>query len=261
MAVDKKAAKAARKAAKSQGGGTGKKSKIGLIIALALVGVVGGFVLLTAFNVFELRDDIVMPFLRNVPLFGRLIPGAAEDDYDPATAALRTEQELRLKIEDLERQLAELEAETSGVLDAWGGLVGDLAESELELLRLRIMEELFALHIAEREQFEREIIEGNPDAFINWFQTMNPDRADEIYMELIADLVAGYRREHYLNMWSAMHPASIAGAIMAREMHLTDLPLLISVLRDFSYETSAAILQAIPDPEVRGALLTHTYVP
>ncbi|MCL2170431.1 MAG: hypothetical protein FWB74_10475, partial [Defluviitaleaceae bacterium] len=214
MAVDKKAAKAAKKAAKAQGQGTKKKSKVGLIIALALVGVVGAFVLLTAFNVFGLRDDIVMPFLRNVPLIGRFIPAAeGADDYDPAATALRTEQELRLHIEELERQMAELEAETSEAMAGLADLFGHLAENEIELMRLRALEEAFAQFMAEREQFEREVIENNPDAYINWFETMNPDRAEEIYQELIADMVAGYGREHYLNMWAEMHPASVAGAI------------------------------------------------
>jgi len=247
--ADKKAAKAAKKAAKGQE----KKGKVGLIILIAFIAVVGGFVLLTAFNVFGLRDDVVMPFLRNVPLIGSFIT----DADDPLVLAARREEELTERGTELETRIAQLEAQ----IESERAQVDEANRNMLELNRLREMERGHNEHLANREAFERALAEGNIDDFTEWFETIHEELAILIYEELTADTIAGYRRQHYLNVWAEMTPTAVSNAIMARDMVTTNMPLLVSVFRDMNARDVALILNALPDSDARGAILTHFYSP
>ena len=238
----------------------GKKSKIGLIILIAFVGLVVTFVALTALNVFGLRDNIVMPFLRNVPVIGNLI-NDPEGELDPLAAALlrvaELEEELRLR----DAEIARHEAEMLAMEEEWEEIIAYAFGSVVELMILREMAEDFEEFIINREIFERELAEGNPEAFENFFATMHPVLAETIFRELMAGRVAGLQREQYLDIWSAMSPAAVANIIMARDMTTTNMAMLVSIFRDLPYATVARILEAIPDSNQAGAIAAAMYVP
>ena len=247
---------------KTAAGGQEKKSKVGLIILLAFIGIIVIFVLLTAFNIFGMRDNVVMPALRNIPFVGSFVPDAPPfDESDPLAVAGRVEAELRAEIEDLQARINELEEETSDMVGEFTHIVNNAIESEVELDRLREMEEGHIEFLENREAFERAIIEENIDAFEEWITTAHPELVERIYTELIADRVAGEQRQHYLNVWSAMSASSVALSIVSRDMATTDMPLLVSVLRGLPPGTAANILDAIPDAVVRGAIMMHMYTP
>jgi len=243
-------------------GGQEKKGKIGLIILLAFVGVVGVFVLLTALNAFGLRDNVVMPFLRNVPFVGGFVPEAEPtDETDPSAIYGRTIAELEAQIAALQNEIDELQGDMEDMADEWFEAVVDALESSVELERLREIEESHAQFLADREAFERGVIEGDLEAFERYMETIHPDLIIEIYTNLMEERIAGLDRQHYLDVWAAMSPAAIARFIMARDMATTDMPLLVSVLRDLPPARSATIIDAIPDPNVAGAIVTHKFVP
>lgn len=247
---------------KAAAGGQEKKSKIGLIILLAFIGIVVIFVLLTAFNIFGMRDNVVMPILRNVPFVGSFVPDAPPyDESNPLAVANRVEAELRAEIEVLQERINELEEETSDMVGEFTNIVNNAIEDEVELNRLREMEEDQQEFLANREAFERAIIEENMYAFEEWIETAHPDLVERIFTELMAGRIAGEQRQHYINVWGAMPPAAVALAIVSRDMATTEMPLLVSVMRGLPYETAANILAAIPDPVVRGAVMAHMYTP
>jgi hypothetical protein len=82
----------------------------------------------------------------------------------------------------------------------------------------------------------------------------------DVYTELTADIVAGYRRQHYLNVWSAMSAAAVAQSIQAADLILTDMPLIVSVFRDLPHTTVAAILNNL-DPVTRALITVQMYTP
>ncbi|MDR2167850.1 MAG: hypothetical protein LBE35_08405 [Clostridiales bacterium] len=241
-----------------------KKGKAGLIALIAFVLVVGGLVAMVAFNVFGLRDNVVMPFLRNVPLVGDFVPGAEEVEggevYDPTIVLLEQIDELRAQNSGLQERLDVAENFVNSFEDDMTAMYNTISENELELERLREMERDHARIAANREAFERGVIEGNLDAFMEFFETVHPDLAEEIYTRETAHMVAGYRRQHYLDVWTVMSPIAIGRAIEADNMAATDMPLLVSVFRDLPEATVARILENVSEP-TRTAILRQMYTP
>ena len=147
-ATNKKAAKAAKK-----GKGGKKKGKGGLIVLLAFIVVVLGAVLLIAFNVFGLRDDVVMPLLRNTPVINKLIP----EDPDAQVSLAQKNIMLEEAMAALELQLAQPEAANDKLAGDLELIERALTLNDLELTRLREIESGQVAFANSRERFEREV--------------------------------------------------------------------------------------------------------
>ena len=245
-AVSKNAAKAAKKGKDGK-----KKGKAGLIILLAFIVVVLGAVLLTAFNVFGMRDDVVLPMLRNVPLVRNLIP----EEFDEETLSLMQINEgLEETIRDLETRLAQIETANSGLAGDLELAERALVLNELEIARLREIEAGQMAFVSRRAAFEREVAEGNADAFVDWFDNMNPDLAERIYRSLMAARVDEEKWQNFVAVWGAMNPRDAAHAI--ETMVTTDMDMIVSVLGALPPRTAAAILGALT-VESRAAVTRH----
>jgi len=250
-AANKKMAKAAKKEQNS----AGKKGKVGLIIILVLVVLILAGAAMMAFNVFGIRDNTVVPMLRNVPLVGGLLPEAEVDPY--AAEAERYDFEatiaaLQATIADLEAEIEHITAMEIEVEEQLAGLFGTMAEHYLEMERLREIERLHLQIEANRAQFEREVAEENPDAFINFFETMHPDTMEEIVRQLMSVRARDERWEGYVATWTAMNPRNVAWAI--EEMASTNMQLIVEVMPYIPENSRAAILNQL-STETASAIL------
>lgn len=241
--TNKKMAKAMKKEQKKAGG---KKSKVGLIILLSFIVIVGGFTALVAFDVFGLRTNVVMPMLRNLPIIGPMF----EAEYDPETGLpiqaydpSATVADLEAQIAALEQQLAEVNTNYETLADEMAVLVQTIDEHELENERLREIEEYHMQILADREAFEREVAEDNPEAFNNFFETMNPELAEEIYTAAMNQRALDERWQNYLSSWGSAAPVNVARAIEL--MAPTDMALIASVMTDLPVNQRAAIMNQL----------------
>jgi len=240
--ADKKAARAAKKEAKGD-----KKGKSGLIVLIVIIVISAAAVTMTVLNAFGLRDNVLVPMLRNIPVIGGLMPESS--DY-----ALQANFELI--IEGLEGRIAELEAENAS-------LSGNL-ENIHDIARVLEQENAFNREFADmhdertaaHNEFVRAVAEENPDALMEFFAASNPALLEEILWDLIALQMRAEEWENYIGVWGAMNPVLVAQAI--ETMALTHMPLIVSVLPDLPVQTRAAILNAL-EADTRAAVLRQMY--
>jgi len=223
----------------------GKKSKTGLIILIVAILIVGAGVTSVALDLFGLRTQVIIPMLRNVPVIGNLMP---ESEYDYAEAAL----DPAIVIRDLEVTVASLNRQNELLQADLDSLYGIATGLEAEIARLQEFEELHDMRTAAYNEYQRAIAEEEPAAFLEFFTTMHPAMAEEIFRELAALQVQDDRWESYVSAWSAANAVLVAQAI--ETMITTDMPLIVSVMRDLPLHSRAAILNAL-ETESRAAVL------
>ena len=245
----KKIAKAEKKA------GKGKKSKVGLIIILVVVGLILAFAALTIFNVFGLRDDVVMPLVRSIPLVGNLVPDAEYygEGYQTAEDAMAS---LQRQIVDLQNQLASAEDAYEAIQADYELLYNRVNEDYLELERLREIEAGQLEFVEAMEIFQRETALGNADAFMELFMTYHPELILELVLEIQANAELQMEWENWLGTWEYMTPRAVADVIELRIT--THLPQIVGTLVDLEHERRAAILNIL-SPETRSVVLMQMH--
>jgi len=226
--------------------GEGKKGKSGLIVLLVFILIVAAAITLTAVNAFGLRDNVLVPLLRNVPVIGGLMP-EAEGETGP---------DLNLIIDELNARIDELIAENESLHEDQVNIVEIVRrlEEENEFLRefYDIVDEIQESHL----EFMRALAEEEPDAFIDFFATMNPDQAEQIFRELANARVRADEWDNYVGAWGAMSPVLVAQAI--ETMAHTHMNVIVSVLPDLPIPTRAAILNAL-ETDTRAVVLRQLY--
>lgn len=220
----------------------GKKGKSGLIVLIVIVLLLAGAVTATVLNLFGLRDNVLVPFLRNVPIIGNMMPA---DTATPAIDPAVTIAQLETQLQDLEGQNASLEDN----LETLNAITADL---EAEINRLQEFEQQHYERVAAHMEFMRATAEADPEAFIEFFSTMYPALQEEIFREIMGQRYNDERWENYISAWGAANPGLVALSI--ETMITTDMPLIVSVMNDLPVSTRASILNAL-EVESRAAVL------
>ncbi|MCL2236289.1 MAG: hypothetical protein FWB98_07620 [Defluviitaleaceae bacterium] len=254
--ANKKMAKAMKKEQKKA---SGKKSKVWLVILLVFVVLVGGFTALVVFDVFGLRTNVVNPLLSNVPIIG----GLFEQEIDPETGLPVQAYDPSATLEALEARILELEgdleqalANNLSIAEERDVLYITVNEHELENERLRELEEYHLEFLASRAQFEREVAEGNEDAFVEFFATMHPELAEEIYNEIMAGRALDEQWQNYLSSWGSTAPVNVARVVEL--MATTDMPMIARVMTYLPVNQRTAIFNNL-SPDTLAALYRQMY--
>jgi len=223
----------------------GGKSKVGLIILIVVILIVAGGVTSIALDLFGFRTEVIIPFLRNVPVVGNLMPDAESQYDEPALDPDITIRDLQALVDSLNRQNELLQAEIESLYAIGIGL-------ELENARLQEFADLHDERTAAFDEFMRALAEEEPEALMEFFQTMHPALREEILREHADGFVRDERWESYTSTWAVTNPRLVAQAI--ETMITTDMPLIVDVMRDLPYHIRGAILDAL-DTDSRAAVL------
>ena len=223
-----------------------KKGKVGLIILLVLILLLAGGVFITVFNVFGFRDDVVFPLLRDIPLVGGLVPDAdATQEVDLANV-----------ISNLEYEIVGLDEENALLNAQLDSLNSIIQQNNLEIARLREFETAHSEFVYNQAEFFRELAEGDPEAYMNIFETMNPVLAEELYLELRGLQIDIDEWQNYLATWDAMSANQVAQVI--ESMLTTDMPLIVRVMLELPEGFRGSILNLM-EPDNAGAVLRQMY--
>lgn len=222
---------------------TEKKGKGGLIVLIVIILILAGTTTMTVLDVAGLRSDVLVPFLRDLPLIGGLMPEAEETPPPVDPAALIAQ--LEAQIAALEGENASLEADLESLLEIALGL-----EQENEFLQE--FQERHDEREAALAEFQRARAEEEPDAFMEFFATLNPDLAEEIFRDLSSLALQAERWQDYVSVWGAANPTLVAQAI--EEMIFTDMALIVAALQDLPVPQRAAIINAL-STDARAAVM------
>ena len=240
---DKKIAKQVKKAAKK----AGKKGKVGLIIALSLIGVIVLATGVFAFNIFNAREDFLFPLLRDVPFISNFIPEESygEDGQPP---------EPTVDVDAILSENASLLASNESYAQQIDDLQQRIDEQNQEILQLRLIQDQIDEHIENVQQFEEMLAMGDPMAFAAFFETIDPIHATLLYMAIIDELEYLEAWEDMASVWSAMRPA--AAAAVVEEMINTDIELIGQAFEIMTITARSNIMNLL-QPETSAAILRH----
>ncbi len=228
----KKAKKEKKKKEKDKKGKKGKKKWIFLILLLLIAAVAAIFV----FNPLNIRDDYFYPALRSIPVVKNIIP-AEESEKDEYSGLTR--EQLVVQNKKLEAEKKALEEEKSALSDR-------ADELDKELVRLREIEANQLEFKAEKEEFDRMIAENDPNAYMQFYESIDPENAETLYREAAGDSVTQKELKQYVQTFENMKKD--AAAKVLEEMIGTDMELVVRILNNISSEQRGAILGAM-EPE------------
>jgi len=221
-----------------------KKGKSGIIIIVIIVLLIGGFATVLILDIGGFRENTVMPYLRNAPLIGSLIPDAEEDPLENITPEqlLRENTDQALQIEANRIRIAELE---------W----------ELFLANYRIENDLMRYHdnwhlfLGAQAAFMQMMAHEAPHDFFAFFTQFlaiyHPSYLPELIQE--AYLLASYEDEirELVRTLNGMDESN-AGEVLERFM-FTNPILLQSALRTMNAALRASIFDTL-DPNVAASM-------
>ena len=236
-----------RKAARKRGGGA-----VILIIVFILLLLIGGFAAAIAMNLFGIRENHIMPSLRQMPIVSNLLPeqempGWMEEELAVDYAALAAE---------LQATITRLQSQLDVLQDNFNRTDAMNRDNIAELHRLREIEAQQLQFNENAREHERMLAEGDPRAFAAFFETINPDHAETLYERILGTNIRDDRWAAYVALWGALRPSNVAE--MIEDMHGAHMELIISVLRELDLSTQRRIIDAL-EIETRGLIMRQLY--
>ena len=228
--------------------GESAKRKLPIIsVALSLL-VVGGLTAVFGFNAFNIRDQHIWPFLREIPFVGGLISDEVtqglyvdgqpmEIPVDASVIALMAELEIAQTALIQAQALNEQYAETVGVLREYRDIITEYREN--------------------RQRFDQMVALGEQLAFTAFFESMDPENAANLYSQIQTAQQADREFRRYAATYREMSPEN-AAEVFAILLN-TNPELLLEILHTFNNAQRAAVFSAMEASEV--AVITILMAP
>lgn len=200
-----------------------KKKKKWLIILIVLV-LVGGVV-------FFFRKPILNG-LRKVPLVGKFIPSPSEEVEE------LTPEELKVKVNVQEQELARLEEEVQSLKSANEELT---TKNE----SLAQYESSYNDFMAQKAAWDEEVARTNTELFIKQFEAVYPDVAERIYKVLKGEKMLSDEQKKLSSTIAQMDEEQAAGVLEL--LVATDSELVKSIFAGMNTDRKALILSSMSE--------------
>jgi len=241
-----------------QDGVSKKKRKIPIIPLVLILVIVGGLTAILGFNVFNIRDQYILPPLRGLPLVGNLIPAEEvhlvymDGEYVeiPAETASIDPSELEALVTALTTELEETQEALR--------IARELnAQYEASVQRLQTIDAEIEEHRENQRQFNEMIALGDPPAFATFFETVNPEDAARLFTQIRTAQQADREFRNYARTYAEMNTDE-AAAVFA--ILLTTNPnLLLDILGTFNNAQRAEVFNEMEASDV--AIITTLMAP
>jgi flagellar motility protein MotE (MotC chaperone) len=200
-------------------------SKGGKIVAAIITFVVlGGLTAVIVFNPLDLRQRYITPVVKNIPVINRFTD---MDDGGSTRAELEAVVEtLQLQLEREKRANYELSEKSEQYVH--------------EISRLRDIEAQQLKFKADKEKFESMIAMSDPKAYAEFYESISPENALELYADAIEDARRAKEFKKYINAIQALEDD--AGAKILEWLATTDMNLVVTILRGVDPDKCGAIL-------------------
>lgn len=212
-----------------------KKKGSPIVPILVLLIIIGGIVAVLVLNLFNIREQYVMPYLRRAPLVGSLMPTAppTEDIEEAGTDSGLSSEEMNSQITALNYQIQKLEADLKTATDQ--------NAQDAETIRvLRAYEAQAEEYRQIKAQFDALIANGDPEAYAKFFESISPENADRLYKEVIVEIQYTADEKKMANIYSNMSEDAAAEGL--EQLLTTDSALVVRILRSMDAVHVAAIM-------------------
>jgi len=216
--------------------GKGKKKKIVkiLILLILFLSIIGGAVAVLVFNVFDIRDTYLRSFLEEIPIVNTMLPPLEAIPENVVTQM--SNAELTAALEELQNQLDIQEFEISHLSE-----INSIQSAEI--VRLQEIEDNQLQFRADQEAFDRMIAENNPDAFMAFFESMDPENAEILYNEAVTTAYRSAEVREFISTIESMDRRR--AALTLEDMMETELDLVVAVMSHMNVAQRAIILNSM----------------
>ncbi len=201
---------------------------LGILVALLIV---GAGVAIIGFNALGIRDRYLTDILKNIPIVNNLLP--AEAVNVPPTVS----------VEDLQRQITELTNQV-GQLTEQNKSLSDKNNIYLQQLeQLQKVEAQQQQFVQDKAQFDEMIALKDPNAYRQFYQSVDPTHAEELYKQVVQISQNMAEVNKYVAAFADMD-AGNAAAIL-EELLTGDLNLVVEILKNTDSTVCGEILAAM----------------
>lgn len=189
------------------------KKIVGVLIALIII---GSSVAIFGFNVGNIRDTYLRPGLEKIPIINNLLPPLEDEEVIETVNQISAEE---LMIEELNLKIQELNA---------------------EIVRLSQFENTQLQFKQEKELFDQMIALEDPSAYANFYESVDPQLAQELYQQIIVKQNDDEEFLSYVKTFENMKAANATPIL--EELALTDMELLLMIMNGLTSEQRSNIL-------------------
>ncbi len=230
----------------------GSSGQVVLVTFIIVVIWIAILALLIKLDVGGFGSTVLRPILENVPVVNKILP--AERSMQQGGGDGGEEYYGYDSLEDAVEQIRRLELELESAQSGNSSYETRISELQAEIERLKTFENNQVAFEQIKNEFYNEVVYSDKgpgaDAYIKYYESMDPATAEEIYRQVVAQEQVDGRIQDYANAYAEMKPAAAAAIFEAMQ---DDLELAAEILNAMSAEDRGNILGAM-DPEVAARL-------
>jgi flagellar motility protein MotE (MotC chaperone) len=201
------------------------------ILSLLILGALGAALY---FDIFGINTRYVAPVIQKTPFVGKFVSsttggalsGASKKDKS-ASAELLAEKDA--EIERLTQENAQLAAQNALNTD--------------DLARLQTFADQQVQFKADKAAFDAMIAAGDPAAYSTFYESINPDDAENLYQAAQAAVQHDKDYKKYLGTIGQMDEAQ--AALVMERLSKTNMPLVVELLNGLSSDIASTILSSM----------------
>lgn len=197
-----------------------------VIIFLIVIVWLAAMIILIKLDVGHFGSQVLRPILKDVPVVNLILPPATDDETIAETGLpYRTLSEALERIHELENTNTMNEATIQKQTE-------ELQEKDNEIARLKVFEEDQEAFSQLKNEFYNEVVYGDsaPDAdtYIEWYESMNPEIAEEIYRQVIAEKESDGEIKEIANAYAEMDAKDAAEILQTMAGNLDTVALIMN---------------------------------
>lgn len=221
----------------------GGKLLSAVLIFMIIIVWLAAMVILIKLDVGHFGSRILRPVLKDVPVINMILPAASDDEVANETS---------LPYKNLAEALAQIDALNATVAadqEKIQNMTEQIQEKDNEIVRLKGFEDDQERFVQLKNEFYNEVVYGNsaPDAdtYIKWYESIDPDAAEEIYRQVVAQQQASSEIKDLATTYAEMEPASAAKIL---ETMKGDLDTVTKIMQEMASSDRAEIMAEM-DPD------------
>lgn len=217
-----------------------KKSRTKLKIVLFSLAVFFAFAigvfLLFRFNIIDSEGLSWSNIKSKIPIVKNLVTEEELEKTEEVKEIAFTDEELQM----YQEKIKELEEEVGIQKEEILRLEDKNTDYAREVIRLQEIEGAHEEYKRLKEEIDKQIASGDPIAYEEYFESISPGNAEEIYRQIVGENIKDKELKKYISTYQEMDEQ--AAAEMFEEMIATDLDLVVNIIKGISSDHAAEIL-------------------
>jgi len=206
-----------------------KSSKKYLFLIL-FVAIIALLIVAIRFDIGKVTSKYIRPTIKNIPIVKNILPKVTEDepyvDYSK-DQLINLVNGGELQLETLNTELKEKELM--------------MIELERQIENLEVFEKEHLKFKEEKRKFDEQMASLDEDGFIEFYQQMYPEHANEVYIDIVKKQQMNKEQKKYAAIIAEMDATSAAKVL--ENLFQTDMDIILSILSNMDMESTASILE------------------